>query len=112
MASKLQNIIAQERAAHEALLPPKAGWIVLLLVRHGEYEAVSYGYGEEPHHDRLAKRGRATLFSDQQTAEAAVSLEHAYATEQREPWIAGAKFVLVPVFRDPLPFIQSSEVSK
>jgi hypothetical protein len=103
----LSKVMARERAAHEALLPPVQGWIVLCLVRHGEYEPMSYGYGEEPHHDRLAKRGRATLFPDRDLASAALSFEHAFATDNGERWIAGAKFQLVPVYADKLPFVGS-----
>lgn len=101
----------KDAAALDALLPPKAGWIVLCKTMGGNYEPMSYGYGDEPHTDRLAKRGRATLFKDRNTVETALNCEHTLATDADEVWVKRAQFMLVPVYADKLPFYGSEGVS-
>ena len=98
-------------AALDALLPPKSGWIVLCKTMGGDYEPMSYGYGDEPHTDRLAKRGRATLFADRNTAETALNWEHTFAVDANEAWIKRAAFILVPVYADKMPFYGSEDAS-
>jgi hypothetical protein len=91
----------------EALLPPREGWIVLCKIAKGEFEPVSFGVGEEPEPQMLAKRGRATIFETLEDAKEYINITYSWASAEGHAWARKSDWVIVPVYRDPLPGITS-----
>jgi hypothetical protein len=105
----IQTEREEMRKQIEALLPTRTGWIVLCKIAKGEFEPLSFGVGEEPNPEMLAKRGRATLFEKIEDAKHYINITYSIASAEGHAWVQKCDFVIVPCYQDNLPGCEGNE---